>query len=75
MKISPKLIDLVKRGACTLVASLMIAIPFGGKGETKVESDTNPDKIVQEYKQEVINEESINHSAFSNHHWLTCAGL
>ena len=53
MKISPKLIDLVKSGACTLVASLMIAIPFGGKGETKVESDTNPDKIVQEYKQEV----------------------
>ena len=50
MKIGPKLIDIVKRGTCTLVASLLIAIPFGGKGETKVESGTDQTKIVQEYK-------------------------
>ncbi len=54
MKISQKLIDIAKRGACTLVASLLISIPFKGKSETKVESnDSNQTKIVQEYKEEV----------------------
>ena len=37
MKISQKLIDIAKRGACTLVASILIAIPYGGKTETEVE--------------------------------------
>ena len=48
-EISSKYIDIAKRGACALISSIILMIPYTGKGETKVESSIgNEPKIVQE---------------------------
>ena len=52
-EISSKYIDIAKRGACALISSIILMIPYTGKGETKVESSIgNEPKIVQEMSSE-----------------------
>ena len=46
MRISPKFIELLKRSTCTLVASILIAVPFISHSETKVETSTNQSNVV-----------------------------
>ena len=54
-EISPKFIDMAKRGVCTLVAAILIAIPHTGTTETKVETSVRSQtKFVQEYKSDIV---------------------
>lgn len=54
-EISPKFIDMAKRGVCTLLTAILIAIPYTGKAETEVETSVRSQtKIVQEYKNDIV---------------------
>ncbi len=58
-EISPKVIDYVKRGVCTVLTAILLFIPHGGKGETKVESSIgNETKVIQEYQNVITVDEN-----------------